>query len=122
MIGIERFTSHEVHDELFSQRTRLGRLGFQRRGAARPVVGPRRHDPMMKKILGATVVAALAVVMAGAAHADPAPPPSPYQIQTPAGRVYEGMRTLPPICATQPRACAGNWSPDTGTWVFPPGT
>jgi hypothetical protein len=73
-----------------------------------------------------SVIAALvtsAVASAGVAAADPTPPPSPpYVIQTPAGPTVGGLRTLPPICAAQPRACAGNWSPDTGSWVFPPGT
>jgi hypothetical protein len=56
------------------------------------------------------------------ASADPTPPPSPYQIQGPNGPVYGGMRTLPPICGLQPRACSGNWDPNSGTWVFPQGT
>jgi hypothetical protein len=55
--------------------------------------------------------------------ADPTPEPSPgYVIQGPGGPTVGGLRSLPPICGVQPRACAGNWSPDTGTWVFPPGT
>jgi hypothetical protein len=53
------------------------------------------------------------------AGADPTPPPSPYQIQGPNGPVVGGLQTLPPICAVQPRACAGNWNPRTGTWDFP---
>ena len=67
------------------------------------------------------VLAVLALVFGatGTAHADPAPAPDPYQIQGPNGPVYGGMRTLPPICATQPRACAGNWNPSTGAWDFP---
>lgn len=52
--------------------------------------------------------------------ADPTPPPGPYQIQTPAGPQIGGLRSLPPVCAVQPRACNLNWSPDTGTWNAPP--
>jgi hypothetical protein len=74
------------------------------------------------KLLVLGTVFPLNMLLAGPAGADPTPPPSPYQIQGPYGPVYGGMRTLPPICGAQPRACAGNWSPDTGTWVFPPGT
>lgn len=60
---------------------------------------------------------------AGTAGADPTPAPSPpYVIQTPAGPTAGGLRTLPPICAVQPRACNLNWSPDTGSWVLPSGT
>jgi hypothetical protein len=73
-----------------------------------------------------TVTGVIAAMLAGAgaAGADPGTPqpPSPYQIQGPSGPVVGGLRTLPSICAAQPRACAGNWSPDTGSWVFPPGT
>lgn len=54
------------------------------------------------------------------AVADPTPPPSPYQIQTPGGPVIGGLRTLPPVCAVQPRACNLNWNPNTGAWDAPP--
>jgi hypothetical protein len=60
--------------------------------------------------------------ISGVAAADPDPTPPPYVIQGPGGPTVGGLRTLPPICAAQPRACAGNWSPDTGSWVYPPGT
>ena len=72
-------------------------------------------------VLGGLLVAAGAA-FAAPASADPTPPPTPYQIQGPNGPVYGGMRTLPPICGAQPRACAGDWDPNSGTWVFPPGT
>jgi hypothetical protein len=73
-------------------------------------------------VLGVLLVAA-GVAFATPAGADPTPPPSPpYQIQTPGGPVVGGLRSLPPICGVQPRACAGNWDPNSGTWVFPPGT
>jgi len=79
---------------------------------------------MTKQLNCAAILATSAVVVAGAgtANADPTPtqPPSPYQIQTPSGPVYGGMRTLPPICAVQPRACSLNWDPNTGTWNAPP--
>ena len=63
----------------------------------------------------------VAVMLATAtAHADPTPAPSPpYVIQTPAGPVLGGVRTLPPICTLQPRACNLVWSPDTGAWEAP---
>ena len=77
----------------------------------------------MKVTVAVLAVAIAAMVVAApAAGADPTPAPSPYQIQGPNGPVYGGMRTLPPICGTQPRACAGDWDPNSGTWVFPPGT
>jgi hypothetical protein len=76
---------------------------------------------MTKQIICAAVLAAWAVVVPGAASADPTPPPSPgYVIQGPGGPTVGGLRTLPPICGVQPRACAGSWSPDAGTWDFPP--
>lgn len=74
------------------------------------------------KLLALSTLFTLNMLLAVPAGADPTPVPSPYQIIGPNGPVYGGMRTLPPICGVQPRACAGNWSPDTGTWVFPPGT
>jgi hypothetical protein len=73
-------------------------------------------------VLAAAGVGAM-VVAAGTAGADPTPEPSPgYVIQGPTGPTVGGLRTLPPICGAQPRACAGNWNPDTGAWDFPPGT
>jgi hypothetical protein len=69
---------------------------------------------------GAAVAAMVTVVMAGTAGADPTPQPSPgYVIQGPGGPTVGGLRSMPPICGVQPRACAGNWNPDTGTWNFP---
>jgi len=65
-------------------------------------------------------LAALRVAAAGVAHADPTPPPPPYVIVTPGGPTYGGLRTLPPICAAQPRACNLTWDPNTGTWQAPP--
>jgi hypothetical protein len=75
---------------------------------------------MMKQLICAAVLAAGAVVMAGTANADPTPEPGPYQIQTPGGLVVGGLRTLPPVCAVQPRACSMTWDPNTGTWNAPP--
>jgi hypothetical protein len=78
---------------------------------------------MTKQLICAAVLAAWAVTVAGTAHADPTSAPSPpYVIQTPAGPTVGGLRSLPPICGVQPRACAGNWHPSTGAWDFPPGT
>jgi hypothetical protein len=78
---------------------------------------------MMKQLICAAVLAAVVGIAAPTANADPTPEPSPgYVIQGPTGPTVGGLRSLPPICGVQPRACAGNWSPDTGTWVFPPGT
>jgi hypothetical protein len=72
-------------------------------------------------VLGAVFTLNMALPMT--ASADPTPEPSPpYVIQSPAGPTVGGLRTLPPICGVQPRACAGNWNPDTGAWDFPPGT
>jgi hypothetical protein len=77
---------------------------------------------MTKLIAGVAAVLAASSIVAPAA-ADPTQQPSPpYVIQTPAGPVYGGMRTLPPICGAQPRACSGTWDPNLGTWVFPQGT
>jgi hypothetical protein len=73
-------------------------------------------------VLCSVLIAAGVKLFTPIASADPTPPPSPYQIQGPNGPVYGGMRTLPPICGTVPRACAGNWDPNSGAWVFPPGT
>jgi hypothetical protein len=95
-------------------------MGLARR-RHRQLVGLRWDNPMMK-LLVLTTMFSLNIVVAGTAGADPTAPPSPYQIAGPSGPVYGGMRTLPPICGAQPRACAGDWDPNSGTWVFPPGT
>jgi len=69
--------------------------------------------------IGVLLVAAVSTFVSPAS-ADPTPEPSPpYVIQSPAGPTIGGLRSLPPICGVQPRACAGTWSPDTGTWDFP---
>ena len=73
---------------------------------------------MMRFLLCAVV--ALVVGATGTAHADPIPPPSPYQIQTPGGPVVGGLRTLPPVCAVQPLACDLRWNPNTGAFEAPP--
>jgi hypothetical protein len=73
---------------------------------------------MMRFLLCAVV--ALVVGATGTAHADPTPPPSPYQIQTPGGPVVGGLRTLPPVCAVQPLACDLRWNPNTGAFEAPP--
>jgi hypothetical protein len=74
-------------------------------------------------VFAAAVAAAMVVVAPGTAGADPTPPPAPpYVIVTPGGPVVGGLRTLPPICAAQPRACNLNWNPNTGAWDAPPGT
>jgi hypothetical protein len=77
---------------------------------------------MTKQLICAAVLAAVMGMAAPTGWADPTPAPSPYQIAGPSGPVVGGLRTLPPICGTQPRACAGDWDPNSGTWVFPPGT
>jgi hypothetical protein len=73
-------------------------------------------------VIAAAAVAAM-VVGAPTAGADPETPvPSPpYQILTPGGPVYGGLRTLPPVCAAQPLACNLTWNPNTGAWDAPPG-
>jgi hypothetical protein len=78
----------------------------------------------MTKLITGVAAVLVALATAGTAGADPTPePPSPgYVIQTPAGPTVGGLGTLPPVCAAQPRACAGNWNPDSGAWDFPPGT
>ena len=76
----------------------------------------------MKLVVAAVVLFAATSTNVAVASADPTPAPGPYVIQTPGGPVVGGLRTLPPICAVQPRACAGNWDPNSGAWVFPPGT
>jgi hypothetical protein len=78
---------------------------------------------MMKQLIYAAVLVGLTVWLTpGTAGADPTPEPSPgYVIQGPGGPTVGGLRSLPPICGVQPRACAGNWDPDSGAWVFPPG-
>jgi hypothetical protein len=79
---------------------------------------------MTKHLICASVLIGVTVwLMPGTADADPTPEPSPgYVIQTPGGPAVGGLRSLPPICGVQPRACAGNWDSNSGTWVFPPGT
>jgi hypothetical protein len=92
----------------------------------RCAVGYRREDQRMTVHKAGAVLVAVVIAMAagtGTAGADPTPSPAPpYVIQTPGGPAVGGLRTLPPRCAVQPRACAGNWNPDTGAWDFPPGT
>jgi hypothetical protein len=75
----------------------------------------------MTKLMTGLVAAVLAALSTAAqAAVDPTQQPSPpYVIQTPGGPTVGGLRTLPPICGVQPRACAGNWNPDTGAWDFP---
>jgi hypothetical protein len=86
-------------------------------------VGPRCEHPAMKLLVLGLLLVAATGEFSPIANADPTPEPSPpYVIQSPAGPTVGGMRTLPPICGTGPRACAGNWNPDTGAWDFPPGT
>ena len=75
---------------------------------------------MTKLITGVASAVVVALATAVPAGADPTPAPAPpYVIQTPAGPTVGGLRTLPPICAAQPRACNLNWSPDTGAWEAP---
>jgi hypothetical protein len=50
------------------------------------------------------------------AGADPTPTPGPVY-SVPGGLL--GTQPLPAICGSQPRACAGNWDPNTGAWEFP---
>jgi hypothetical protein len=75
---------------------------------------------MTKLITGLAFVVLSALATAAPAWADPTPEPSPgYVISGPSGPTVGGLRSLPPICGTQPRACAGDWNPDTGAWEFP---
>jgi hypothetical protein len=77
----------------------------------------------MKLVVLCSVLIAAGASFDAPAGADPTPPPTPgYVIQTPGGLVVGGLRSMPPICGVQPRACAGNWNPSTGAWDFPPGT
>lgn len=73
----------------------------------------------MRLLAIVAMLAAAAASLQEPAAADPTPAPGPYVISTPSGPTVGGLRTLPPICAAQPRACAGNWNPDTGAWEFP---
>jgi hypothetical protein len=73
---------------------------------------------MKLRVLGSVLVTG-GFAFANPAHADPTPPPSPYQIQTPTGPTVGGLRSLPPVCASQPLACAGKWNIGAGTWDFP---
>jgi hypothetical protein len=78
----------------------------------------------MTKLITGVAAVLVAFSSAGTAGAYPTPEPAPspgYVIQTPKGPQIGGLRTLAPICGTQPLACAGHWNPDTGTWDFPPG-
>jgi hypothetical protein len=66
------------------------------------------------------VAVATVLSAAGPAHADPTPAPAPpYVIVTPGGPTVGGLRTLPPVCAAQPRACNLTWNPNTGAWDAP---
>ena len=71
------------------------------------------------RIVLAAVAAAVTVAAAGTAAADPTPSPGPYQIITPSGPQIGGLPNYPPICLTQPRACALTWDPNTGSWTAP---
>jgi hypothetical protein len=75
-------------------------------------------------VLAAAAVAAVVIAAPGTAGADPGtqPPAPPYVIQTPGGPTVGGLRTLPPVCAVQPRACNLTWNPSTGAWDAPSGT
>jgi hypothetical protein len=84
---------------------------------------PPTEERLVAALAALSVAAVAAVAAAGTAGADPTPEPAPpYVIQTPAGPTVGGLRTLPPICAAQPRACNLNWNPNTGAWDAPPGT
>ena len=75
----------------------------------------------MKLLVLTTMFSLNFLVMAGTATADPDDPSRGpgYVIQGPGGPAVGGLRSLPPICGVQPRACAGDWNPDTGAWDFP---
>jgi len=66
--------------------------------------------------IAAAAVAAM-VVTAGTAHADPTPPPSPYQIPTPSGPAFPGVQTDQPTCLVAPLACAMRYDPSRGVWL-----
>jgi hypothetical protein len=62
-------------------------------------------------------VVALAVSVAGTAHADPDSTPGPaYQIPTPNGPAFPGVQTYPSRCLVAPLACGFRYHADTGTW------
>jgi hypothetical protein len=63
------------------------------------------------------VLAAAAMVFAAPAHADPSPPPTPYQIPGPSGPVLGGVQTYQPTCLEFPMACAMHYDPSRGVWV-----
>lgn len=73
-----------------------------------------------RKTIITVFVGAVAAMAVGTAHADPTPAPGPYVIQGPGGPTVGGMRTLPPVCLAQPRSCAMDWDPNSGTWTAPP--
>jgi hypothetical protein len=74
-------------------------------------------SPMLVALVVLTVLSPAPLTVA-----DPTPAPGPYQIITPAGSTIGGLRTLPPICAVQPRSCAMTWDPSTRAWNTSPGT
>ena len=79
------------------------------------------NDPMMRKFICATVLAAWAVAAPYTADADPTPQPAPgYQIAGPSGPAFPGVQVYPPRCIAAMLACGFEYQPDTGTWQ--PGT
>jgi hypothetical protein len=77
------------------------------------VVGAGGHNPMMRTFVAAAA-AALAVLTAPLAHADPSPP-LPI-VPTPGGPWLPSAEAWPPICAAMPMACSLRYDPSTGTW------
>jgi hypothetical protein len=75
----------------------------------------------VRTVVVAIMAATMAVAAARTAHADPTPPPTPYQIPTPDGPKLPGVQQYPPACGVAPLACALHYDAGTGTWV-PPGT
>lgn len=127
--GIELFTGGEILDELVRRDGPDGAVREYNKLATHPVssieelaaasVGHRFHDHPMTALFfvlpGKRVLAGVLVSVGltpAPAHADPDPSPSPgYVIQGPGGPTVGGLRSLPPICGIQPRACAGNLEP-----------
>jgi hypothetical protein len=71
----------------------------------------------MKLLVLTTMFSLNFLVQAGAAAADPTPPPGPgYQIAGPSGPQFPGLQTYPPRCLAAMLACGFKYHPDTGTW------
>jgi hypothetical protein len=57
--------------------------------------------------------AAVAVVLAAPAHADPTPSPI---VPMPGGSWLPGNQVLPPVCGVYMQGCGLRYDPGSGTW------